>query len=1417
MQRKHFHSKFLSTLLVVVLVLTLFPATPQTAYAADYSVGNLVSFGTYPQTEITDLADLTGLTVNVDYVTSGGKYFRIEPIVWRVLENADNKLFLLSERLLEARAYHNTRVDVTWETSDIRAWLNNGSSGFYGNAFSAAEQGAILTETVLNPDNPGGPTTDNLFFLSRQEAQNSAYGFNNVDDRMAELTAFAKSQNTSLKSDIYGEWWLRSPGNFGNTYAMRVDDDGNVQTGGSYIDRTNIALRPALKFDLTSSVTLTSAVIVPGPPTGVKATAGGGQATVSFTAPVSNGGSPITGYTVTSSDGQTASDTSSPITITGLESGMTYTFTVAATNSVGTGPASAASSAITLAYVPGAPTHVMATAGDEQATVNFTAPVSNGGSPITGYTVTSNPGNITATGTSSPMTITGLTNGTAYTFTVKATNSAGDSEASEASDSVTPVTVPGAPTGVTATAGNEEATVSFTAPADDGGSPITYYTVTSSPGSISVARAASPITVDGLENGTTYTFTVTASNNEGTGPASAPSDPVMPLPSSNVNDPASLDAALNAVTGDGTITLTGDINYTKPIIVTEGYYPSFTLDLGGHKLTITTDFDYGIEVYGGHTLTVQGPGTLDVTGVQYGIYAHDGGTFAVTDGTNKAIVNATATGDDFSVGAYATGGGSTVNVTGDVTAIGVYGRGARADDGCSVIVGGSATGDIDGAYARGTGATVNVTGNVTATGVNGVGADAHEGGNVTVGGNATGGEVGASADDMDSTVNVAGDATGDHDGAFAGDGGNVTVGGNATADKEGTGAVADGGGATVNVAGDAIGDGGAYATNGGSVTVDGSATGIFEGVGAYSIGSMVNVTGDVTGGYTGAFAALGGTVKVTGSITATEEDGYGAVVQNGGEITIDGSITANTYILFLYGILGEDEYLNELYDEVIKTRSDYNTSTTKDGYLTYIEADSYYDDEDEEYKDIYFTVWVKAYTLAYDLSGGTGTAPPIKTDKTGGEALTAAGITGITPPSGKQFKEWNTQPGGDGTSYEAGATLIMPASDLTLYAIWEDETPPTVKTVTPTGTNAAVSGYVVITFSEVMDISTVGTVQLNSLTALTGGTWNTPMNKVFTIPYSGLPHSTAYTVTISGFKDAAGTPMTAVTSGFTFTTVDKANQTAPAAPTSSGKTTTSVTLNTAAGYEYAYSATNSAAGATWQTSGSFTGLTPSTTYYFFARLAETANYHASPASAPLSVTTDKVVDDGKDKTVPEDNTITGDKTAPVLVSISGAVAKEIKDKAYTGKSIGPAPALSINNVALKKGTDYTVSYKNNTKIGKATVTITGKGKYTGTKSITFKIIPQKASVSKLVAGKNQLKVTWKKVSAAQKITKYEVRYKIKGTKKWQTKTASAKSTGLTITKLQKGKAYQIQIRSYKTVSKAKYYSAWSQVKTSGKV
>ncbi|WP_406830011.1 fibronectin type III domain-containing protein [Pedococcus sp. KACC 23699] len=185
------------------------------------------------------------------------------------------------------------------------------------------------------------------------------------------------------------------------------------------------------------------------------------------------------------------------------------------------------------ATAPAVPTGVQAVSGHGGASVSWTAP-GDGGSPITGYTVTASPGgaSVSVGGSTTSATVGGLTNGTSYTFTVKATNAVGTGPASAPSNAVVPTaaqTAPGAPTGVQAVSGHGSASVSWTAPGD-GGSPITGYTVTASPGgaSVSVGGSATSATVAGLTNGTSYTFMVKATNAVGTGPASAPSNAVVP-------------------------------------------------------------------------------------------------------------------------------------------------------------------------------------------------------------------------------------------------------------------------------------------------------------------------------------------------------------------------------------------------------------------------------------------------------------------------------------------------------------------------------------------------------------------------------------------------------------------------------------------------------------------------------------------------------------------------------------------------------------------------------------------------------------------------------------------------------------------------------------------------------------------------
>ena len=329
-------------------------------------------------------------------------------------------------------------------------------------------------------------------------------------------------------SAITGYTVTSSPGNITATGTASPITVTGLTNGTAYTFTVIATSANGNSLPSTPSNSVTPSA-VPGAPTIGTATAGNAQATVTFTAPVSDGGSAITGYTVTSTPGGfTGTGTASPISVTGLTNGTAYTFTVIATNANGNSLPSDPSNSVTPSGVPGAPTIGTATKGNTQATVTFTAPASNGGSAITGYTVTSNPGNFTATGTASPITVTGLTNGTVYTFTVIATNANGNSLPSAASNSVTPSTVPGAPTIGTATKGNAQATVTFTAPASNGGSAITGYIVTSNPGSFTATGPASPITVTGLTNGTAYTFTVIAVNASGNSLPSAASNSVTP-------------------------------------------------------------------------------------------------------------------------------------------------------------------------------------------------------------------------------------------------------------------------------------------------------------------------------------------------------------------------------------------------------------------------------------------------------------------------------------------------------------------------------------------------------------------------------------------------------------------------------------------------------------------------------------------------------------------------------------------------------------------------------------------------------------------------------------------------------------------------------------------------------------------------
>jgi hypothetical protein len=243
---------------------------------------------------------------------------------------------------------------------------------------------------------------------------------------------------------------------------------------------------------------------------------------------------------------------------------------------------------LALATVSTIPTNVNAVAGNAQATVSWTPPSSNGGSQITGYDVTSYIGGVaqatTSVGAVTQTTVTGLTNGTTYTFKVAATNVVGTSASSLASNAVTPRTVPDAPTTVTAAASAGQATVSWTAPAFNGGSAITGYDVKRyvngvDQGTTSVG-VVTQTTIGGLTNGTTYTFKVAAKNVAGTGALSAASNAVTPRSVPGVPTGAS------AVAGGGQATVSWSAPTSDGGSAITGY--NVTCYVGGVALGTTT-------------------------------------------------------------------------------------------------------------------------------------------------------------------------------------------------------------------------------------------------------------------------------------------------------------------------------------------------------------------------------------------------------------------------------------------------------------------------------------------------------------------------------------------------------------------------------------------------------------------------------------------------------------------------------------------------------------------------------------------------------------------------------------------------------------------------------------------------------------
>ena len=195
----------------------------------DYKIGETIEFGNYPQ-------DKDGTE---------------KPIEWIVMKKEGNQVLLLSKYVLDAKSYNEGWGDVTWETSDIRQWLNN---EFYTTAFNKAEKAKIQTSLIKNEDNSeygtsgGNDTEDKVFLLSKKEADTL---FSDEEERIAKATEYAEKSGVYVNKEKAAWWWLRSPG-YSSRDAAGVGSHGWVDRSGYNVSSYFDGVRPALHLNLQS-------------------------------------------------------------------------------------------------------------------------------------------------------------------------------------------------------------------------------------------------------------------------------------------------------------------------------------------------------------------------------------------------------------------------------------------------------------------------------------------------------------------------------------------------------------------------------------------------------------------------------------------------------------------------------------------------------------------------------------------------------------------------------------------------------------------------------------------------------------------------------------------------------------------------------------------------------------------------------------------------------------------------------------------------------------------------------------------------------------------------------------------------------------------------------------------------------------
>jgi hypothetical protein len=430
---------------------------------------------------------------------------------------------------------------------------------------------------------------------------------------------------------LAGGGWV----SFGTPTASPATITG-LQNGQAY--EVRVSAHNSVGYGSVVSAGTATPITTATAPTSLASSVAGGQTTVSWAAPSSNGGSVITGYKVEySTDGvswtQSSASTTSPHTITPLTNGTEYQIRVTPLNGAGAGTSSTTS--VTPGVVPTAPQNVAAATGRNSSVVTWVAPVDNGGHAITGYKVEYSTDGSTWTtavaSTQSPYALTGLTNGTAYQVRVSALNAIGTSGSSTAN--VTPQGIPDPPTDIGVAPGTSQAVVTWNAPTETGGLPITGYKVeyrtANGVWQALPASTTSPAALTGLTPGTSYEVRVAGVNALGESTMVSSSFTTAVPPSTGTSVPVFVNPTTGQVQTVPTATSSGNFPPTA-IAPTPTGQGSWTVTPDGGVFTAGDAGFFGS--MGGVNLVspaVNIAGTP--SGEGYLVVAADGGVFAFGD------------------------------------------------------------------------------------------------------------------------------------------------------------------------------------------------------------------------------------------------------------------------------------------------------------------------------------------------------------------------------------------------------------------------------------------------------------------------------------------------------------------------------------------------------------------------------------------------------------------------------------------------------------------------------------------------------------------------------------------------------------------------------------------------------------------